>query len=185
MAEVRIKLRRDTRANWAGANPILAEGEMGIELDTNKFKFGNGISPWNDLRYGTSESTVTKLSQLENDCNFITIVDVANAGYAKTTAIPTAVSQLTNDENYTTLSEVAIEGYTKNTGTVTAVNNVEPDAEGNVTLDIPQGTVKSVNNVEPDANGNVALDVIDSETFNELVREVAYLRSLIESNSGL
>lgn len=137
MAEVRIKLRRDTRANWAGANPILAEGEMGIELDTNKFKFGNGISKWTELNYGKAEINVTKLSQLENDVGFVTMQDIVDAGYAKSDEIPTLVSELTNDANYTTLNAVAEEGYTKNIGTVTSVNNIEPDANGNVTIDIP------------------------------------------------
>ena len=47
----RIKLRRDTAANWTLNNPILAAGEPGLETDTNKTKFGNGSSAWNDLAY--------------------------------------------------------------------------------------------------------------------------------------
>lgn len=147
MAEVRIKLRRDTRANWAGANPILAEGEMGIELDTNKFKFGNGITPWNSLEYGKADQIVTKLSQLENDVGFITMQDVADAGYAKSNEIPTLVSELTNDENYTTLEAVANDGFTKNIGTVTSVNNTAPDANGNVTIDIPANLSTTLQNL--------------------------------------
>jgi len=33
-------------------NPVLAEGEMGVEIDTEKFKVGNGILSWNSLPYG-------------------------------------------------------------------------------------------------------------------------------------
>jgi hypothetical protein len=47
----RIKLRRDTAANWTANNPILALGEPGIETDTNKFKFGDGVSRWNALEH--------------------------------------------------------------------------------------------------------------------------------------
>lgn len=47
-----IQFRNDTAANWASANPILAIGEMGIELDTDQFKIGNGVSNWNSLPYG-------------------------------------------------------------------------------------------------------------------------------------
>ena len=36
----RIQLRRDTSANWATINPILADGEPGLEIDTNKIKYG-------------------------------------------------------------------------------------------------------------------------------------------------
>jgi hypothetical protein len=47
----KLQLRRDTAAVWTLANPILAEGEIGIETDTNSVKIGNGIAHWNDLVY--------------------------------------------------------------------------------------------------------------------------------------
>jgi len=46
-----IQTRRDTAANWTTVNPILADGEMGIERDTNKAKVGNGVSTWTALPY--------------------------------------------------------------------------------------------------------------------------------------
>lgn len=42
----RIKLRRDTAANWISTNPILAAGEPGLETDTGKIKYGDGTSRW-------------------------------------------------------------------------------------------------------------------------------------------
>jgi hypothetical protein len=48
----RIQFRRGTAAEWALANPVLAQGEMGIELDTLQFKLGDGVNNWNDLQYG-------------------------------------------------------------------------------------------------------------------------------------
>src|SRR6056297_2912718 len=52
MAFIRIQFRRGTSTEWETNNPVLAEGEMGLELDTFKFKIGNGVDPWNDLDYG-------------------------------------------------------------------------------------------------------------------------------------
>lgn len=49
---IQIQFRRGTAAEWSSVNPILAEGEMGIELNTDLFKIGNGVDPWNDLPYG-------------------------------------------------------------------------------------------------------------------------------------
>jgi len=46
-----IQLRRGTAAQWTTANPTLAEGEMGLEVDTNKFKIGTGTTAWNSLGY--------------------------------------------------------------------------------------------------------------------------------------
>ena len=52
----KIIQRHDTAANWASANPVLAQGEMGIEDDTRKFKFGDGATAWAGLPYASSES---------------------------------------------------------------------------------------------------------------------------------
>ena len=52
---IKILLRNDTSANWHTNNPILSKGEMGIQIDTKKFKFGDGITPWNELDYGVGD----------------------------------------------------------------------------------------------------------------------------------
>jgi hypothetical protein len=49
---IQIQFRRGTAAEWSSVNPTLAEGELGIELDTDLFKLGNGVDAWNDLEYG-------------------------------------------------------------------------------------------------------------------------------------
>lgn len=48
----KIQLRRDTAANWTSSNPILADGEIGLERDTDKFKVGNGVDNWATRPYG-------------------------------------------------------------------------------------------------------------------------------------
>ena len=50
----RIQLRRDTTANWVSENPILAQGEIGLDLTTDTFKIGNGTDDWLTLPYFTS-----------------------------------------------------------------------------------------------------------------------------------
>lgn len=47
----KIIQRHDTAANWTAVNPVLAAGEMGVETDTNKFKFGDGTTAWSGLAY--------------------------------------------------------------------------------------------------------------------------------------
>ena len=51
---IQIRLRRDNTQNWYEINPILADGEMGIEhLDNgkNKIKIGNGVNTYSELEY--------------------------------------------------------------------------------------------------------------------------------------
>jgi hypothetical protein len=44
-------IRRDVALDWATKNPRLREGEMGLELGTNRFKMGDGVRNWLDLPY--------------------------------------------------------------------------------------------------------------------------------------
>jgi hypothetical protein len=53
-----IQMRRDTPANWMLHDPILEDGEMGIERDPldlvtpSLFKIGDGTRKWSELGYG-------------------------------------------------------------------------------------------------------------------------------------
>lgn len=47
----RLQFRRDTKANWSSVNPVLMEGELGLETDTLNAKIGNGVDAWNSLDY--------------------------------------------------------------------------------------------------------------------------------------
>jgi hypothetical protein len=54
---VQIQFRRGTASAWTSANPTLAEGEMGIETDTDQFKIGDGLTAWTSLAYGGIQGT--------------------------------------------------------------------------------------------------------------------------------
>jgi hypothetical protein len=47
----RLKLRRDTSADWVTYDPVLAAGEPGYETDTGKLKIGDGVTAWTSLPY--------------------------------------------------------------------------------------------------------------------------------------
>ena len=64
MATVRIQVRRGTASQWTSANPTLAAGELGVESDTNLFKFGNGSTAWTSLAYANnSDVAIGEISQ--------------------------------------------------------------------------------------------------------------------------
>ena len=50
---IKLQLRRGTASQWTTTNPLLSEGELGLELDTGKFKIGNGTQNWNALVYAS------------------------------------------------------------------------------------------------------------------------------------
>ena len=75
---------------------------------------------YNDL--SNTPTIPSKTSDLTNDAGFITGISSSDV----TTAL-----------GYTPYDATNPSGYTTNTGTVTSVNNTQPDANGNVTLVIP------------------------------------------------
>jgi len=57
-----IQFRRDTAANWTSNNPTLAEGEVGLETDTNAYKVGDGSTAWTSLSYTQLSPEITTLT---------------------------------------------------------------------------------------------------------------------------
>lgn len=49
--EVQFQWRRSPAATWTSDNDILGAGEPGMELDTNRWKLGDGSTAWNALAY--------------------------------------------------------------------------------------------------------------------------------------
>lgn len=68
LINVRIQQKIDPAETWRQNNPVLLKGEMGVEEDTGKFKFGNGTSAWNDLQYaGVDASQIQALIDASED----------------------------------------------------------------------------------------------------------------------
>lgn len=53
MSDILAKIinRTDSANHWNTVNPVLEAGEIGFEVDTNKFKIGDGQRRWRDLPY--------------------------------------------------------------------------------------------------------------------------------------
>jgi len=62
----RIQFRRGTEAEWTSADPILAEGELGLELDTGRFKVGVGTTSWENIEYASGTQGTQGLQGLSN-----------------------------------------------------------------------------------------------------------------------
>ena len=83
---VRFQLRNDTAANWTTANPTLLAGEIGIETDTKKFKFGDGNTEWTKLGYaGVDEAQINALIAATED-NYYEVIPTEVEGVMQTDA---------------------------------------------------------------------------------------------------
>jgi hypothetical protein len=48
---MKIQFRRDTASSWTSNNPVLLEGELGLDTTDDRFKIGDGTTNWNTLAY--------------------------------------------------------------------------------------------------------------------------------------
>ena len=198
LLKTQIQLRNDTAAKWAEVNPKLAKGEIGIEIDTNKIKIGNGTDLWNDLPYFGGELKVDgKSIQLVDGVLSLKGANDAGVGY-------TLVSDGQGGVTWSKPSETTVEGLS---ALISALDTRVETAEGEV--DTLQQNVKDLQDAvatkaEASALENYALktDVestyatkdevknhVESsvvEAINERVEAIedAYVKSVVYTEGG-
>lgn len=122
---IQIQLRRGDAADWTSTNPILAQGEVGVEIDTLKLKVGNGTDNWNTLPYFGSAGTVTSVGALTLGTSGTDLSSTVANGTTTpviTLNVPTASATnrgVLSSADWTTFNN-------KGNGTVTSVTGTSP-----------------------------------------------------------
>jgi hypothetical protein len=138
----RMQQRRGTAAQWVSSNggdgPILSPGEIGYEIDTNKFKIGDGINHWADLQYFLDAEA---LGGSIDDYVPLTQKDAAGG-----------VPSLDSNKNLVVAgASIIVEGATDNTFETT-LTITDPTDDRTITFPNATGTV-----VLADGSGNVTV----------------------------
>lgn len=60
-ARVTFKLHRYPASEWVRKNPILQDGEPGVEKNTGRIKVGDGVTRWTLLPYSVSDALLRRL----------------------------------------------------------------------------------------------------------------------------
>jgi hypothetical protein len=76
---VRIRSRRGSASEWLDANPVLAAGEVGVEVDTGFMKVGDGDHPWDALAYGAGGSPSLVLQNKIHEPDTVVEYDAASS----------------------------------------------------------------------------------------------------------
>lgn len=157
----RILMRSDTRENWVQNNPILLKGEIGLELNTKRYKIGNGIDTWDLLQYyahldSDDENSLAILISMLNDDDFGKVDDVlvnnksvvtnkvANITIGMLTFTASEQEMNPNGESFTnniTLHKIAKTGdYNDLVNKISVIDNLESTST-NSALSANQGNV--------------------------------------------
>lgn len=143
-AQTVIKFRRDTAANWATTNPILAAGEAGLETDSGLVKYGNGTSAWADLHYTGASTVKTRVhngtgSQINKGA--VVYINGAN-GDTPTIALADADTEATSSKTLGIVeANIAngAKGYVIESGLITDLNTAAASAGQSVWLSSTAG----------------------------------------------
>jgi len=106
-----IQIRRDTATNWTSANPILAQGELGLETDTLKVKAGDGSTAWNSASYLIDTGGYAAYS--DATANF--------TGNLQKSGSPVVTAAYTGDVDVT--GELIVDSYNETYAAVTSSSN--------------------------------------------------------------
>jgi hypothetical protein len=121
-----IQFRRGTSAEWAAANPILAQGEIGIDLDVNRFKVGTGLTSWNYLNYTAVFDVVVQSPTAPivyptfANASGTTNIGIASTGSTSVVYIPSSGNLGIGTTNAT--SKLTVTGNLLVTGIITATD---------------------------------------------------------------
>ena len=69
MAGKVIQVKRGMKAQWDNWTGISKAGEAGLELDTMRIKYGDGVHAWGDLKYSDATIIVDDITHEITDAN--------------------------------------------------------------------------------------------------------------------
>jgi hypothetical protein len=202
---IQILIRRDTTANWNNFNPILANGEMGIEFltsGTKKLKIGDGTKRWNQLEYldvgvaledflnhvnnttdahgiDTIKNDITSINNNLNTSNSNIDNHINNINAHGLEAVRLDIDNL--ETNQTNLYE-NVTRHINNTTSAHGINNIRDDIN---TINAELLTTNTNLNNHIDNNDAHGLDIVKSD-INELKNDLEITNdNLTTTNNNL
>jgi len=184
-----IQLRRDTAENWTIINPILAEGEVGVETDTLKIKIGDGITAWNDLEYipGSAGGDMVRAIYDTNQDGIVDDSDKLDGQegsyYATASALGDKVDKITgkglSTEDYTTTEKSKLANIAENANNYTHPANHDPSI---ITQDTNNRFVTDAEKSTWNAKSDLALGELSTNAYRGDRGKTAYDHTSLTNN---
>lgn len=142
-----IQFRRQNSAQWTASNPVLKEGELGLELDTKSFKIGDGITPWTSLDYGGLLNPSGPTAEVgDNSSLYATTAFVQNLTMGISTTTITGSTTLNSAQTGTKI--IVLDGELTEDATITMPANgfwsVYNNTDGGYSLILTNGNTATV-----------------------------------------
>ena len=176
---VKILLRNDVSTIWTSVNPILGQGEIGIESDTRKLKIGDGILTWNLLNYyqfGVSTGYVLSGGYIGTAQDLKDEIDAISSGTGVQLQIH--LDDL-NNPHQVTKSQVGL-NEVNNTSDANKPISISTQSALDLKVDKIVGKGLSTNDLTNTLLGSINQLIIDTHTH----ANKTLLDSLISSGSG-
>lgn len=168
----RMLQRYGLASQWTAINPILEIGEFGFELDTQKFKLGDGETSWTTLPYFINETDLPDITTLVATLSQQVQQDIS-------TAVSSAVAGLVDSAPAAldTLNELAAAIADDSTFAVTISSAIanKADAVHSHTLDdlsdVLSSTATTGQILQKQSNGNwepITLNTSATYSYNDL-----------------
>ena len=161
----KIIIRNDTRVNFTTEDPTLLKGEIALELDTKKYKIGNGVDAYTALPYynhldNSRSSSLDQLITMLNTGSFGSIADVKVNG---TSVITDKIANITIAS--ISYSEGALEvGEDKLTNSSITLHKIAKTGAWSDLVGKP--------NIVDNLNSTSATDILSAKQGNELKKLV-------------
>lgn len=189
----RIKLRRDTAANWISNDPVLALGEAGYDTTNNELRVGDGTTVWSGLEAigGGISSAVAIAPEFGPEIRFARPERVATDATNAVDVIDTGVA-LGRDNDYGGLIntlEDDLRGYGSGSGVsyVGQPTHTEWNTEGWDNLDnVTTRTYQNFRDMKQSLNNNdlVGVEIIMHDTLNDKYYTFKFDRWSVGDNGG-
>ena len=126
----KIQIRRDTAANWSTQNPVLSQGELGAETDTDKIKIGDATSTWSQLSYLIDTGSYATSQNLQ-----AAVDGLVNSAPGALDTLNELAAALGDDANFaTTITDAIALKATTSTLSAVATSGSYSDLSGNPTI---------------------------------------------------
>ena len=202
----RMQQRRGTATQWTTGNPVLANGEIGYESDTKRFKIGDGTSTWSNLVYFINSDSPYNPQfgtgikfEGSTDNDYETSLVVVDPTADRTVTIPNVtgtvittgnMSDLDVLDHLTVSNNLLVSGNLTVNGTTTAINSTEINVQNAFIFEgsTADNFETTLTVVDPSADRTIALPdqsgTVQLRVTNVSDTEIGYLDGVTSAIQG-